>query len=60
MLQNLAKDSSTPAHVVAGVTGEVCQRTPDDDVTVLAARYDAAKATALNEQGHELSDARVA
>jgi len=42
MLGSLAAKSSAPSDVVQGVLERVCVSTLDDDVTVLAARYDAA------------------
>lgn len=44
MLTRLANGGPTPGELVEGVAREVCVGTPDDDITVLAARYDADKA----------------
>jgi serine phosphatase RsbU (regulator of sigma subunit) len=48
MLTLLASRSSIPTDVVQGVLDRVCVATLDDDVTVLAARYEAAGAKAAH------------
>jgi serine phosphatase RsbU (regulator of sigma subunit) len=39
LLTDLAADGGTPASVVKGVIAHACRTPPEDDVTVLAARY---------------------
>jgi sigma-B regulation protein RsbU (phosphoserine phosphatase) len=68
MLSGLATTSSIPTEVVQGLLERVCVGTLDDDVTILAARYDSAgvkrasrdeRAPASSETaGMALADAR--
>jgi serine phosphatase RsbU (regulator of sigma subunit) len=57
MLSRLAAESSVPNHVVQGVLERVCVTAQDDDVTVLAARYEIAGVQSLPGDGMKASSA---